>query len=64
MTPEAEIVAFTVPYKIPMMTTSPLNIMVSAFTDLYFMFTLVPLVFYMSYVVAREKETGMRTLLF
>ena len=47
------------PYK-----TSPLNVMVQSFTSLYFFVTALPLVIYTTMQVAREKETGMRQLMF
>ena len=38
--------------------------MVRAFTSLYFFVTVIPLVVYTTMQVAREKETGMRQLMF
>ena len=62
--PEAQIVMFTIPYQIMLYKTSPLNVMVRAFTSLYFFVTVIPLVVYTTMQVAREKETGMRQLMF
>jgi len=47
---------FTIPYKIPTTETAPIKVMAKMFSGLYFMLTLVPLVFYMVYAVAKEKE--------
>ena len=62
--PEAQIIMFTLPYQIMLYKTSPLNIMVGAFTSIYFFVTVIPLVIYTTMQVAREKETGMRQLMF
>ena len=62
--PEAEIVMFTIPYQIMLYKTSPLNVMVKAFMSLYFFVTVLPLVVYTTMQVAREKESGMRQLMF
>ena len=44
--PEAQIVMFTIPYPIMLYKTSALNVMVRAFTSLYFFVTVIPLVVY------------------
>ena len=62
--PKAQIVMFTVPYEIMPYSTLPLNVMVKAFTSFYFFVTAMPLVVYTAMQVAREKETGMRQLMF
>lgn len=59
-TPEANLMMFTVPYKNKVQKTSPLAVAVSAFNSMFFLFTLVPLVFYTAYSIIREKESGMR----
>ena len=60
LTPEAQLVMFTVPYKIKTFATSPLAVAVLAFNAIFFLFTLVPLVFYTAYSISKEKESGMR----
>ena len=61
--PDAEVVMMTIPYKMKLYETSPFKVMANAFTVFYFMVTLVPLVFYFIYSLAREKESGMKDLL-
>ena len=63
LSPDAEIVLFTVPYKIPLLTTSPYNTMIRLVNGLYFALTALTLVFYMTFALAREKEAGLRKLL-
>ena len=58
--PEGSIVVFTIPYKIKTMSTSPIAVAVLAFTALFAMLTIVPIIAYFSYSIAMEKETGMR----
>ena len=62
-TTDAHIILFTVPYKIMEMRTSPLAVAVLAFNSIFFVLTIVPLMVYMSYSIAQEKETGIRHLL-
>ena len=63
LNPEAEIVMFTVPYKVPLERTSALNVMVNAYIGAFTMFIIVPIAFYVTYKIGMEKETGMYKLL-
>ena len=63
LNPEAEIVMFTVPYKVPLERTSALNVMVNAYIGAFTMFIIVPIAFYIVYKIGMEKETGMLKLL-
>ena len=47
-----------------MYKTYALNVMVNAFTSLYFVVTLLPLAIYTTMQIAREKESGMLHFMF
>ena len=57
--PEAEIIMMTVPYKVPTLTTNPFLMLVGGLTGFYFIVSILPLVFYTAYSIAKEKETGL-----
>ena len=61
--PEAEIVFFTLPYKIFEQKSSPTDVFVSAYNSLYFFLIVTPLLIHFSIVIAREKESGMKQLM-
>lgn len=58
--PDAEIIMMTLPYKIDTLVTNPYNLLVGGLTGFYFVVTLLPLVYYTTYSIAKEKETGLR----
>lgn len=58
--PDAEIIMMTLPYKIDTLVTNPYNMLVGGLTGFYFVITLLPLVYYTVYSIAKEKETGLQ----
>ena len=53
LTPEAEIVMMTMPMKNKLLKTSPFGLAVVAFTSFFVMITVLPLVLYITYVMAK-----------
>jgi len=53
----------SVPYKGEVFSVDPFLLLVQALTGFYFIVSIVPLVYYTAYSIAREKETGLRKTL-
>ena len=64
MSPEAEIVMFTVPYQIKPFTLAPFVLMVTSLLTFFIFLGMIPLLWYMTYAVAKERENNLsRTML-
>ena len=58
VSPDAEIIMMTVPFKGDEIVTDSYKVLVEAFTYFFFFATILPLVFFTAFALAEEKEAG------
>jgi len=64
LSPSAEIIMMTRPYKIKVFSASAFVVFLQLFFSFFFMATFAPLAFYLVYSLAKERESGLRQKLF